>query len=104
MEPFKHFPIEILYALIAVAGGIARYLNGFVNGVPFKLSIFLASAVVSGFSGLMFAYLGISMHLPAPFLYMMAGCGGFFGDQTMKFVMEYLTKKTAQQSPTNNGG
>lgn len=102
MEPIKHFPVEIIYATIAIGGGIARYLNGFANGVPFKLSIFLASAFVAGFSGVMFAYMGISLSLPAPFIYMMAGTGGFFGEQTMKLVMEYLSKRTSTTTTTSS--
>ncbi len=94
MEPYKHFPVEMIYGFVAIAGGVARYLNGYVNGQRFKLSIFLASAFVAGFSGYMFALLGTSMNMPQGFLYMMAGAGGFFGEQTMKFIMEYITKKT----------
>lgn len=90
------FPIEILFAIIAIAGGIARYLNSFVNGEPFKFSIFLASAFVAGFSGMMFYYLGLTMDLPTPFLAMMAGTGGFFGEQTMKYIMEYITHKAGK--------
>ncbi len=102
MEPLKHFPVEIIYATIAIGGGIARYLNGFANGVPFKLSIFFASAFVAGFSGVMFAYMGISLSLPAPFIYMMAGTGGFFGEQTMKLVMEFISKKTSTTTTTTS--
>ena len=92
--PDMKFPIELIYAVIAITGGIARYLNSFVNGQPFRLSIFIASAFVAGFSGMMFYYLGVTMSLPTPFLAMMAGTGGFFGEQSMKYVMEYVTKRT----------
>jgi hypothetical protein len=102
MEPIKHFPLEALYALLAVTGGVARYLNGFANGVPFKLSIFLASAFVAGFSGIMFAYMGISLSLPQAFIYMMAGTGGFFGEQTMKLVMEYVGKRSNTTTTTTS--
>lgn len=94
MEPYKHFPIEVFYGFIAIAGGIARYLNGYANGQKFKLSIFLASGFVAGFSGYMFALLGTTMNMPTPFLFMMAGIGGFFGEQTLKLIMEYITKRT----------
>ena len=94
MESLKHFPVEVLYGFVAIAGGVARYLNGYVTGQKFKLSIFLASAFVAGFSGYMFALLGESMQMPQGWLFMMAGVGGFFGEQTMKFIMEIVTKKT----------
>lgn len=93
-ETIKHLPIELAYALLALLGGCARYLNGYVNGQKFSLRIFFASAVVAGFSGYMFALLGESMSMPQPMLFMMAGVGGFFGEQSMKFLMEYITKNT----------
>lgn len=93
MYDFNEFKVELLYGAIAVAGGVARYLNNFVAGQQFRFSIFAASSFVSGFSGYMFAVLGISLDLPQPVLFVMAGVGGFFGDQTMKFILEYFQTK-----------
>lgn len=93
MENDPHnIPIEAIYTLLATSGGVARYLTGYTNGVPFKTGIFLASAVASGFSGFMFAQLGVSMDLPQPMLFVMAGTGGFFGEQTMKLILERISK------------
>lgn len=87
------FPTEAIYVLLASAGGVARYLNSYANGQPFKFSIFAASAIVAGFSGYMFALLGVSLQFPTPMLFMMSGIGGFFGEQSLKFIMEYVTRK-----------
>lgn len=84
---------QIIYGLVAMCGGVARYLNAYAQGRPFKISVLAASTFVSGFSGYMFATLGASMSLPNPLIFMMAGAGGFFGEQTMKFVMEYVQNK-----------
>lgn len=92
MENPKNIPVEILFVLLATFGGLARYLNGYTNGVPFKLGVFIASGVVAGFSGWMFALFGASMSLPQEMLFVMAGTGGFFGEQTLKFIMESITK------------
>ena len=89
----KNIPIEIIYGAIAIAGGIARYLNGYINGEKFKLRILIASAIVAGFSGFMFALMGQNMNMPAQFINVMAGVGGFFGEQTLKFIMENIEKK-----------
>lgn len=87
-------PVQFVYGGIAFCGGIARYLNGVANdGKRFNIGIFFASAFVSGFSGYMFALLGITLHLPQPMVFMMAGTGGFFGEQTMKLILEYVSKK-----------
>ncbi len=93
MEPIKHFPVELVYGLVAIVGGSARYLNSFVQGKPFRLSIFAAAAFVAGFSGYMFALVGEQMRMPQEMLFIMAGCGGFFGEQTMKYILEYTTGK-----------
>lgn len=91
---FVKMPAQAYYAAIAAAGGIARYLNSYKEGgTHFSFAIFCASAFVAGFSGLMFALLGDSLLMPNPIPHIMAGVGGFFGDQTMKFLFEYLSKK-----------
>ena len=91
-------PVQFVYGAIAVCGGLARYLNGVaIDGTKFNGGILLASAFVSGFSGWMFATMGVSLNMPQEIIFMMAGTGGFFGDQTMKFIMEYLQKKSIQK-------
>lgn len=87
------FPPELIYVVIATMGGVARYLNSFANGSPFKLSVFLASGFVAGFSGLMFAQLGIVMGFSDVFIFMLAGMGGFFGEQSLKLIMEIVKDK-----------
>lgn len=96
MDEMKGLPIELVYGVVAVVGGVARYLNGYVNGEGFKLSVFLASAFVSGFGGFMFALLGQSLQMPEGMLWVMAGIGGFFSDQTLKYILEFLTKKVSK--------
>jgi hypothetical protein len=89
-----HIPIEFVYTAFAVMGGVARYANSYANGVPFKVSILVASATVAGFSGLMFALFGQTMNMPSQIQFIMAGTGGFFGEQTMKWILEELERRT----------
>lgn len=89
----KDIPIEIIYGTLAIMGGVARYLKGFIDGQKFSVGIFVASAVVAGFSGFMFALLGESLNLPHTMTNVMAGIGGFFGDQSLKFIMETIQRK-----------
>ena len=93
----EHISVEIitqlLYGLIAVCGGVARYLNSYANGQPFKLSILAASAFVAGFGGWVFALLGVTMDMPQNLLWVMAGVGGFFSEQSLKFAFEYFSRK-----------
>lgn len=87
---------QLLYVAIAVCGGIARYLRGYVDGIPFSFGIFCASAFVSGFGGWIFALIGLSLNLPQFIVFAMAGTGGFFSDQALKLAFEY----TAGRLPT----
>lgn len=86
-------PPEAVYVVLAVAGGIARYLNSFVRGTPFRISILLASIFISAFSGYIFALVGTSMVMPFTLISMMSGVGGFFSDQAMKWALEYAGVK-----------
>lgn len=87
-------PAQYIYGIVAVFGGVARYLNSFASGAPFKITIFFASAFVSGFSGWMFAQIGISIHATQEITFIMAGTGGFMGEQAMKYLWELLQKRT----------
>lgn len=87
-------PIYYIYGVIAICGGVARYLANYSKNREFNLSVLIASTFVSGFSGWMFAIMGMSLSLPQTMVFIMAGSGGFFGDQTMKLVMDYVKIKT----------
>jgi len=90
-EIFKQLdPLYYIYGVIAMCGGIARYLSSYSRGAEFNIYILIASTFVSGFSGWMFATLGVSLNLPETMVFIMAGTGGFFGDQTMKLIMDYV--------------
>lgn len=96
MEHFKDIPVQLLYVILATVGGAARYLNEYKNSKQFSLAIFVASSLAAGFSGLMFALVGDSLSLPNPMPHIMAGVGGFFGDQTMKLVLEYASRNVSK--------
>jgi len=92
MDWHTELPASASYGIIAIAGGVARYLRGFVDGKKFKLTVFVASGFVAGFSGLMFAFFGIEMGVHQTTIYIMSGVGGFFGEQTMKLILEHFEK------------
>ncbi|MGF6428220.1 phage holin family protein [Bradyrhizobium elkanii] len=98
MDWLQHFlrqlePVQFIYGIVATCGGVARYLTGIADGKAFSLTVFIASAFVAGFSGWMFALLGMSLNMPQSMVFMMAGTGGFMGEQTMKLIAEYLQAK-----------
>lgn len=102
LNNLKIDPIQFVYGGVAVCGGIARYLNSYTTGQPFNIGIFVASVFVSGFSGYMFSLVGLSLTMPDTFVFIMAGVGGFMGDQTMKLVAEFVQSKTGEaRAPSN---
>lgn len=100
LDHLKDIPVQVIYIVVASVGGMARYLNGYIGDKKFSVPILLASAFMAGFSGLMFALVGDSLHLPNPMPHIMAGVGGFFGDQTLKLVLEYVSRNV-KSAPDN---
>ena len=84
---------NVTFVLLAAGGGIARYLHNYTHGTKFHLSMFLANAVISGFSGLMFAYAAESAQFPPSFLYVSAGIGGFMGHSALEWLSEFIKNR-----------
>lgn len=90
----KHIPTEFVYAILAVAGGMAKYLSSYKEKHGrFAWGAFFIASFVSGFSGYMFALLGKSMSMPDTFIFIMAGMGGFMGEHALRFLGELILKK-----------
>jgi len=88
----EKFPLELVFVAIAAMGGIARYLSLFLNGEKFRLSMFFANLIVSGFAGLMFALFGRSMAMSLEMQWVLSGVGGFMGTEAMKFLIAKIKK------------
>lgn len=93
----KHWLADFLpslsYVALAAGGGAARYLHSYTHGGKFSIGVFAASIILSGFSGLMFAFLGESMQMPVSVLYIFAGIGGFMGHSALEFLAEWIKTK-----------
>lgn len=81
---------EYIYALLAAFGGGARYLNIYLTNGKFSWGNFIANLLVSGFSGLMFAFMAESMNFPQQILFVSAGIGGFMGHNALEFLATYI--------------
>jgi hypothetical protein len=83
--------IHLLYVTTAMFGGVANYLQLYLKGHKFEALKLMASAMVSGFSGYMFAQ---AMLLISPrWAFVAAGVGGFMGDKTMDYLFNFLARK-----------
>ena len=88
----KNMPSEGIIVILAIAGGLARYLNLYLNGEKFRLSMLVANLILSGFAGLMFSLFGKSLGLATEFTYVLSGVGGFMSTEALKFLAQRVKK------------
>jgi len=92
MKDIPGFPLYLIMSAIATFGGIARFANDYQKGKASSWRLFFASIFFSAFSGLIFGLLGIALNLPEPLIFAMTGTGGYFADQSLKLVMEFVSR------------
>lgn len=80
---------EIIWVVLAMIGGIARYLDTYIKvGTAPKPGILGANALVSGFSGYMVAQ--VALQVAPDWALVSAGVGGYLGTQGMDWLSEIL--------------
>lgn len=86
------------YALIAVIGGIARYLDSYLKGQTAPTwSRMTAHAVVSGFSGYMAAH--ATLLIKPEWTFIVAGVAGYLGTQALDFMADVIKKRAGGDNP-----
>ena len=89
---------ELLWVAIAMAGGIARYLDTYLRtGVFPTVGMIVANAVVSGFSGYMFAQ--IVTKVAPEWAVVAAGVGGYLGTQGIDWVATVIKGRVEAAIP-----
>jgi hypothetical protein len=84
----------VAHGVLALFGALVHASKAYREGDTKNFLDFVALIVMSSFSGVMFALLGIQMFGADSYLAMaMAGTGGFIGVEGMTFVVSYLTNK-----------
>lgn len=92
------FGPELLWVLIAMAGGIARYLDQYLKtGQAPKLGLMLGHAVVSGFAGYMVVQ--ITIKFQPDWAVIAAGAGGYLGIQGLEWLSWMLRARVASYLP-----
>lgn len=80
------------YAIVAFAGGFARYLESYLKTGKFNVGLALANVFISGFSGIMFANAAALLDLDSQWMFVLAGVGGFVGGKAVEWMYERLKK------------
>lgn len=94
MDFFHRIPTELIYVTTAAIGGIARYLQLYLNEDQFMWHHLLAHTFVSAFSGYMFfqfAHNIIGMDETA--MPVIAGMGGWMGVEALKTIESIIKKR-----------
>jgi len=92
MQFFKEWG-EIAWIILAMMGGVARYLDSYLkSGDTPKLGMLLAHGLISGFSGYMIAQVALAVGRD-DWALIAAGIGGYLGTQGLDFVSEMVKKR-----------
>lgn len=93
---------ELLWVLIAMAGGIARYLDQYLKtGQAPKLGLMLGHAIVSGFAGYMVVQ--ITIKFQPDWAVVAAGAGGYLGTQGLEWVSWVVRARVSSYLPPPRG-
>lgn len=94
---------EIMWVILAMAGGVARYLDTYLRtGVIPRFGMLLAHAAVSGFSGYMVAQVVIRVN--PDWALVAAGVGGYLGTQGLDWVAAILKNRIAPGGTITSSG
>lgn len=94
MEFLAKIPTEIAYVLMAAIGGVARYLQVYLNEGKFAWQHFIAHTFVSAFSGYMFFQFGSNvLQLGDNYMPIMAGLGGWMGVEALKMLELFIKRR-----------
>lgn len=89
---FNNLPPELIIAILAVFGGVARYFDFYLKGSEhFVITRFIASLFVSAFSGFMTAQIALLLY--PTWVYIGAGIGGYASTKVLDIIITIIQKR-----------
>ena len=99
---WARYAADIMWVLLAMAGGVAKYLDGYIRtGLLPSLGMLCAHAAVSGFSGYMVAQ--VIIRFSPDWALVAAGVGGYLGTQGLDFASAVLKSRVTGVLPKDDG-
>lgn len=97
-------PPELIWIVIAIFGGLARYLDTFMkNKEPFSVANVLASAFICGFTGFITAEVMLLVY--PQWALVSAGIGGYLGTEVMNYLFgAWKNRMSLGGEPKNGNG
>lgn len=90
----RNVPTEVVWTIIAVAGGVAKHLSGAVaRKEPWRPLILIAKAFISAFSGYMFAKTCTLLVSSQDWSTVAAGVGGYLGTEGVEYIVTIFRAK-----------
>lgn len=101
MQHFLENTAELAWIILAMIGGIARYLDRYIRtGLPPKPGMLVAHTLVSCFSGYMVAQ--TIMRFDQDWALVAAGVGGYLGTQGLDWLASIFASKFGGTVPPKN--
>ena len=81
------------HGAIAVFGGVVHALSAYRQGETRGPLDILVLAVISSFTGVIFAFLALYLYPQGYLTYAISGVGGFVGVEGMSWITDFIKKK-----------
>jgi hypothetical protein len=95
------FDSDLIWILLAMAGGVARYLDEYLRtSITPSVGKLCANALVSGFSGFIVAQ--ATLKLSPDWALVAAGVGGYMGTQGLEWISSVLKNRLGVSDAPKN--
>lgn len=85
--------IMLKHGILAVSGGIVHALSAYRRGETRGVLDIIILSVISAFTGVIFAFVALSLYPDTYLTFAIAGVGGFVGVEGMSWITEFVKSK-----------